>query len=396
MPVERIGRGHHRATAQPPLREWDIFIDHDVLDRALAALPLGPDPRRVVVIDRRVRKLHGKEYAAAFKRRGIIPRWYFVRGGERLKSLAQVKRLKKFIDRAKLDRRTQPIIAIGGGTVHDLVGTVAGWASRGIPWVCFGTTLVALIDAMLALKYGINFNKKKNALGGYKPPIAAIGEVRFLLTLDDRAIADGLAEMMKAALVADAELWDLIRLHHVAFHKTKMQTPKAPYAMELASLAMLYQLTDNPEETELTRNMDFAHDVGVGLEMLSALLRWLLPRFWRRRRRTHGQSVALNIAICAAVMAERDPATEPLFHETICVLTGLGLPVWDDSFARTDLLATWLADTTRTRSGLLRMWLIPEAGHGIAVHDVTAEEMTAAAVTRLKPLTKHSKRSRAA
>jgi 3-dehydroquinate synthase len=104
------------------------------------------------------------------------------------------------------------LINLGGGVITDLGGFVASIYKRGIPFVHIPTTLLAMTDASVGGKTGINLGKIKNQLGTFHNPEAIFIHTGFLETLDMETILDGLAEVLKMALVADKDLWDELSL----------------------------------------------------------------------------------------------------------------------------------------------------------------------------------------
>merc|ERR1712232_1392967 len=105
-----------------------------------------------------------------------------------------------------IDRRLDPVIAIGGGVCMDVVGFAASIYRRRTPYIRVPTTLMGYVDASVGAKSGVNFNGKKNKLGAYLPPAMAILDRGFLASLDERQLANGAAEIAKMAIVKNAEL----------------------------------------------------------------------------------------------------------------------------------------------------------------------------------------------
>lgn len=96
-----------------------------------------------------------------------------------------------------IDRRSEPIIAIGGGVCLDVVGLAASLYRRRTPYIRVPTTLLAYVDASVGAKTGVNFAGGKNKLGSYVPPAATFLDCAFFQTLPQRQISNGLAEMLK-------------------------------------------------------------------------------------------------------------------------------------------------------------------------------------------------------
>src|SRR5262245_46745226 len=126
-------------------------------------------------------------------------------GGEESKTCATIELIcRKALD-LRLDRRSI-LIALGGGVCSDLTSYAASLIRRGIDCIRIPTTLIGQVDAGLGVKSGVNFGGKKSYLGSFHPPMAVFLDSTFLRTLPLRHFQLGLAEMIKIALVCDAEL----------------------------------------------------------------------------------------------------------------------------------------------------------------------------------------------
>ena len=115
--------------------------------------------------------------------------------------------------------RDSLLINLGGGTISDIGGFAASCYKRGIDFVNIPTTLLAMVDASIGGKNGINFNNYKNQIGLFSEPVSIIINTNFLKTLDERDIISGLAEMIKYAFIADSSLLNLDRDNYLEFIK---------------------------------------------------------------------------------------------------------------------------------------------------------------------------------
>lgn len=172
---------------------------------AEAGLPRGPC---LVVTDAHVGPRHLGPLVRALERSGWQPRARVVPPGEASKSAAQLTALWDWAllpppDAPPPDRRT-PVLALGGGVVGDLAGFLAATLLRGVPLVHLPTSLLAQVDSSVGGKVGINHAAGKNLLGAFHQPALVVADPAALATLPEREWTSGLAEVVKAALVADA------------------------------------------------------------------------------------------------------------------------------------------------------------------------------------------------
>src|SRR3984957_1314745 len=166
--------------------------------------------RRLIVIDTRVLDLYGWQIEAYFRGNRVNYRFLPLNTTEPEKTVENVLRVVQALDEFGVNRRSDPLIAIGGGVLLDVAGFAASLYRRGLPYVRVPTTLMGLIDAGIGIKTGVNFDAHKNRIGTYFAPQRAYLDTQFLRTLDDRHIANGIAEIIKMAIIKDARLFALL------------------------------------------------------------------------------------------------------------------------------------------------------------------------------------------
>lgn len=153
--------------------------------------------KRFVVMDETVFKLYGCLVTDYFESRNVLHRILALPATEGNKSMEMVMTILNEVHKFGIDRRTEPIIAIGGGVCLDIVGLAASLYRRRTPYIRVPTTLLSYVDASVGAKTGVNFANCKNKLGSYVPPAAALLDRSFIQTLPRRQISNGLAEMLK-------------------------------------------------------------------------------------------------------------------------------------------------------------------------------------------------------
>ena len=158
------------------------------------------------------------------------------------------------------------MIAIGGGVCMDVVGFAASVYRRRTPYVRVPTTLMGYVDASVGAKSGVNFRAKKNKLGSYVPPALSILDASFFATLPRRHLSNGAAEVLKMALVKDAELFHLLHRHGrqllaQRFQESARADAPSARALRLAIALMLEARRDGPA---IARGPAAAPDRGVG------------------------------------------------------------------------------------------------------------------------------------
>jgi 3-dehydroquinate synthase len=132
--------------------------------------------------------------------------------GEEHKRWPSVERIVRWL-LAHEAERSSVLVAVGGGVVTDLVGFAAAVTFRGIGWAAIPTTLLAMVDAALGGKTGIDLDEGKNLIGAFWPPRAIVADILTLATLDQRQLHAGLAEVVKAAMIAPSSLEHVLDSH---------------------------------------------------------------------------------------------------------------------------------------------------------------------------------------
>ncbi len=230
--------------------------------------------------------------------------------GEVHKNLETCRNIWEALIRGRAERNSL-LINLGGGVIGDMGGFCAATYKRGMPFVQIPTTLLAQVDASIGGKLGIDFGQVKNSIGVFSNPLAVCVDSRFLSTLSRRELRSGFAEIIKHALIADADQWATIRgisslenLYWDAFISPSLEIKRRIVEAD-------------PYERGLRKALNFGHTVGHALE--GHLLQGNDPLL-------HGEAVAAGM-ICecflswkAGLLAESD---RDLIAEYLFALYGL-------------------------------------------------------------------------
>ncbi|MFF3224122.1 sedoheptulose 7-phosphate cyclase [Nocardia suismassiliense] len=337
------------------------------LDNRDLANAVGTDNRRtLVVVDSMVMQLYGPRIAAYFDRYAanwtVLP----VEASERRKNDETTGRILREFDRFGLSRRRDAVVAIGGGVLTDLVGFAASLYRRGVPYLRVPTTLLGMVDASVGVKTGINFNGRKNRLGTYFPASQTIVDPEFLATLPDRQIANGMAEVIKIALVKDSGLFDSVDRDYSTARGFATDATTSGPIIDAAITAILEELEHNLWEANLRRLADFGHTFSPGFELRAQPLLY------------HGEAVAIDIALTCLVARNRALIDEATFSRIVSVLTRIGLPI-SHGCITDEILQAGLADSVLHRDGAQNIPLLTRIGAAVFAQDISPKELVAAA-----------------
>lgn len=234
---------------------------------------LLPAGRVIAVVDAAVDALH-PSLCAPFER--IV-----IEGGEQSKSLAKLETLYSALIERSVDRGCF-LLGIGGGVVTDITGFVASTFMRGIRFGFVSTTLLGAVDASVGGKNGVNVGGYKNMVGTFSHPSFVVCDTRLLKTLPEREFRAGLAEVVKSAMIADAELFALLEEH--SFADLREGGALLDEAVERSLRVKADVVRQDEREGGLRRVLNLGHTVAHAIEKST-------------RAYNHGEAVA--IGLCA-------------------------------------------------------------------------------------------------
>jgi 3-dehydroquinate synthase len=282
---------HRSIAVRTAAEHYDIHIGAGVLSTVgqhAAALTAGR--RAFVVSHPTLYDLYGPTLTASLRQAGFAVTPCLVAEGEKSKSLATASRLFTRLARHGADRQSL-LCALGGGVVGDLGGFVAATYMRGIPFVQIPTSLLAMVDSSIGGKTGVNHQLGKNLIGAFYPPRAVFTDIALLQSLPEREYLCGLSEIVKAGVIADAELFMFIEAHAQAVHQR--DTHVLTTLIERAIAVKVDVVQQDPTERGLRAILNFGHTIGHALEAVTAYQQY-----------SHGEAVAVGMAL-VTLLSER-------------------------------------------------------------------------------------------
>ena len=316
-----------------------------MLERVVASA--APSGRCAVIADERVARLWYDEVAASLGRSGfdVVPA--FFPPGEASKTRKSWSALTDALMEARLGRDCC-VVSLGGGVTGDLAGFVAATYLRGVPFVQLPTTTLAMIDASVGGKTGVDHPAGKNLVGAFHAPVAVLADPDFLATLEPEVRADGYAEAVKHGVILDASYADWL-----ASRADNLLTGDAG-AVERAvvrSVELKAEVVSGDEfEAGRRRILNFGHTVGHALERESGYAL------------AHGRAVAVGM-VAEARIGEELGVTAAGTADAVRALVGaFGLPSSHPSLARARRLTALMVRDKKTRSGVVHMVRLEEVG----------------------------------
>lgn len=219
--------------------------------------------KKIVIADENLAKLYSRSTDAL----GETYEWLTFPAGEAEKSRERKATLEDELFKRGAGRDSV-IIALGGGVTGDLVGYVAASFQRGIPLIQMPSSLLAQVDSSIGGKVGINHSAGKNLLGAFYHPAAIFADISLLRSLPDEELYNGMAEVIKYAVILDDRLWQILEDESAAILE---RDPEVLQKVITRCAKLKIDVVEKDErEGGLRSLLNWGHTVGHAIEKLSA------------------------------------------------------------------------------------------------------------------------------
>jgi len=266
---------------------YDICVGSGLLTQTGQQLKkIGFSDRLVIITDPIVKSLYGNTLKQSLASGGFKVIILEVPEGEEQKSLETAARLYSELSSFHTERTT-PILALGGGVIGDLAGFVAATYLRGVPLIQIPTTLLAQVDSSIGGKVAVNHGQLKNKIGAFYQPRLVISDINALKTLPGEEFINGLAEVIKSAVVWDKEFFDFLER---SLDKIKSLDDRALEEIVFRSARIKAEVVEKDEKDLGLRSiLNYGHTVGHAIE--SAL----------DFKIAHGRAVAVGMLVAGRI-----------------------------------------------------------------------------------------------
>ncbi|CAA9579608.1 Demethyl 4-deoxygadusol synthase MysA [uncultured Synechococcales cyanobacterium] len=328
--------------------------------------------RCLAVVDANVNRLYGSQICEYFKYYNIDLNLFPVTISEPTKNLDTFQSIvDAFADFGLV--RKEPVLIVGGGLVTDVAGFACAAYRRSTNYIRIPTTLISLVDAGIAIKVAVNHGKLKNRLGAYHAPKKVMLDFSFLRTLPTPEVRNGMAELVKIAVVSNVEVFELLCEYgadllttHFGFDGGTPLLKEVAHRINYESIKTMLALeTPNLHELDLDRVIAYGHTWSPTLELAPSV-----PLL-------HGHAVNIDMALSATIAEKRGYITVEERDRILGLMSQLGLAL-DHPLLDIDLLWSATQSITLTRDGLQRAAMPRPIGKCFFVNDLTREELDAA------------------
>lgn len=266
--------------------------------------------------------------------------------------------------------RKEPVLVVGGGLTTDVAGFACSAYRRKTNYIRVPTSLIGLIDASVAIKVAVNHGKLKNRLGAYHASQKVILDFSFLGTLPIEQIRNGMAELIKIAVVGNQEIFELLEEHGAALLHSRFGylngTPELQavgHRLTYKAIQVMLELeVPNLHELDLDRVIAYGHTWSPTLELTPE------PPM------LHGHSVNIDMAFTATIAELRGYISVEDRNRILGLMSRLGLAI-DSPYLTPELLWKATEAITRTRDGLQRAAAPRPIGQCVFMNDLTRSEL---------------------
>ena len=325
--------------------------------------------RCLMVVDETVYGVYGEQMQAYFEHYQIDLTVFPVAIKETDKTLRTLERIvDAFGDFGLL--RKEPVLVVGGGLTTDVAGLACATFRRSTNYIRVPTTLIGLIDASVAIKVAVNHGKYKNRLGAFHASQKVILDFSFLKTLPTDQVRNGMAELIKIAVVANRGIFELLEkngedllLTRFGYLDGARETREIAHEVTYDAISTMLNLeVPNLHELELDRAIAYGHTWSPTLELTPDV-----PMF-------HGHAVNVDMAFSATVAEQRGYISTSERDRIFRLMSRVGLAL-DSPYLTSELLWKATDSIIQTRDGLLRAAVPRPVGTCFFVNDLTTTEL---------------------
>lgn len=342
-----------RLAIRTPGGSYDIIVGEDLLADAVQLA--GFSGQIAVITDDQV----GPLYAHRIRKPGKAdPPGYYptitIPAGEQHKHLDTIRTIYDELLASGVDR-SAGILALGGGVVGDVAGFAAATFMRGIDFAQCPTSLLAMVDASIGGKTGVDLPQGKNLVGAFKQPRAVLADVHTLTTLPRAEFAAGLAEVAKHGLIADPILWQRLMLEDWAIDPRDIATDRSRRAalqsLVIRAIGVKREVVEaDPFEQGRRAVLNLGHTFGHAIEQVSGYAV------------RHGEAVAMGLVAAAHLSARLEACAPSLPGLVENVLERLGLPTRIPAALEPAALHAAMRSDKKKQAGRLRFVLMHDIG----------------------------------
>jgi len=359
-------------------QNYPVFVGYGLLERLGEKMKqAGLSGAAIIISDENVFSVYGRRVEGILKNAGFAVNSFVVPPGEETKSMDSAIKIYDFLVEHRTER-DDIIVALGGGVVGDLAGFVAATFLRGMPWIQVPTSLVAMVDASIGGKVGVNHPEGKNLIGAFYQPNLVLADHRTLTTLPQRELTSGWAEIIKHGLILDKEFFEFLETNVNGLKKLEPELLTRAIARSAAIKAQVVSQDEKEREGKRTI-LNYGHTIAHGLEAATEYKRFL-----------HGEAVAIGMVGAAKLSQRLGLLPSAAVERQQDLLQKFGLPT--SLRAKRGDLKLSIGGVTRAmeldkkvRAKAIRWVLLQDVGKAVVRSDVPRQDVLAVLRELMEP-----------
>jgi shikimate kinase/3-dehydroquinate synthase len=345
-------------------QNYPIFVGYGLLNKLGEKMKQAAlSGTTTIISDDNVFSLHGSRVEGILKDAGFAVNSFVVPPGEETKSIDYAIKIYDFLVEHRAER-DDIIIALGGGMVGDLAGFVAATFLRGMPWIQVPTTLIAMVDASIGGKVGVNHPEGKNLIGAFYQPNLVLADCQTLTTLPKRELTSGWAEVVKHGLILDKEFFEFLESNVNRLTKLEPELLTRVIARNAAIKAQIVS-QDEKERKGKRTILNYGHTIAHGLETATQYKRFL-----------HGEAVAIGIMGAAKLSQRLGLLSSTAVERQQTLLQKFGLPTGFTGLDLAEITRAMELDK-KVKGKAIRWVLLQDIGKVVVRSEVPQQDVLA-------------------
>jgi len=347
-----------------PQQSYDIAIASQGLDQLgqlIANLNLGK--KVLLVSNPAIFRQYGERAIASLQSAGFEVNSCTIPAGERYKTLTSIQKLYDAALENRLER-SSTLVALGGGVIGDMTGFAAATWLRGINFVQVPTTLLAMVDAAIGGKTGVNHPQGKNLIGAFHQPRLVLIDPQVLNTLPVREFRAGMAEVIKYGIIWDAQLFIQMEQSDRLDQLRYLDTGLLQEILSRSSQAKADVVGKDEKEAGLRAILNYGHTIGHAVESLTGY-----------RVVNHGEAVAIGMVAAGQLAVNLQLWEQAGQERQLALIQKTGLPTQLPAGVDIEAIIDSLQTDKKVKAGRVRFVLPTQIGAVTVTDQVPAEQI---------------------
>ncbi len=301
-------------SVQLPENSYNIHVEKGIINNLNEYLkPIISKSKCLIISDENVFKLYGEKIVCQISKLKNEVATFIFKPGEESKNISTINEIYRFMAQQRLER-SSIVIALGGGVVGDIAGFAAATYMRGINYIQIPTSLLAMVDSSVGGKTGFDLPEGKNLIGAFWQPKCVIIDPEVLITIPNRELLAGLAEIVKYGIIKDIKFFEILESNTL-----KLLRPDIDFYIDIIAQCCKIKsdiVIADEKELSVRALLNLGHTFGHAIESVSGYSKYL-----------HGEGVAIGIAMASELALLLNMIDFVSKQRIIDLLLKLGLPI---------------------------------------------------------------------